>query len=80
MTIREIPGVCSLHWPYVFDSIDDGRGISTCLVAALIRDAVDRRCSHVDFQVAPGNVPAVKTYVRLGFRGTTNLLFAKKLI
>lgn len=56
-----------------------GRGIAKSLVAALIRDAMDRNCLRVELQVRPDNAPAVQIYQSLGFRHTDVLLFAKTL-
>lgn len=50
-----------------------GRGISRALVAELLRQSSLLGCEKVDLLVRDGNVPAIRTYDRLGFVRTNEI-------
>ncbi|NBT36608.1 MAG: GNAT family N-acetyltransferase [Actinobacteria bacterium] len=52
-----------------------GRHVSRAIVGELLAQSAKLDCQRVDLQVRDGNVPAVRTYERLGFVRTDEILY-----
>lgn len=52
-----------------------GRHVSRAIVGELLTQSAKLDCPRVDLQVRDGNVPAVRTYERLGFVRTDEILY-----